>query len=198
MSADTVLSWAPYLSGSQVPAVQFALIVLATFVLEDAATVLAAIAAAGGGLTVPLALAALYSGIVLGDLGLYGLGRLSSQVRLLERFIPKSRRLQGRAWLEGRVFSVVFISRFIPGARLPTYTACGFVRGNLGQFALAAVVATSIWTSLLFGVSYKLGALLLPYLGAWRWVGAVGFAAVVILIGRTAARMQEATEGSPH
>ena len=195
MSADTILSWAPFLSASQIPGVQFALIVLATFILEDAATVLAAIAAAGGGLSVPLALAALYSGIVLGDLGLYGLGRLASRVSLLERFIPKSRRRQGRAWLEGRVFSVVFISRFVPGARLPTYTACGFVGGHLGQFALAAVVATSIWTSLLFGVSYKLGALLMPYLGAWRWAGAIGFAVMVVLIGRTAARLQEATEG---
>jgi membrane protein DedA with SNARE-associated domain len=174
------------------PVLQAALIVLATFVLEDAATVLAAIHAQSGAVPIPLALGALYAGIVLGDLGLYGLGRLSARVKLVARLIPPHRMRQGRDWLDGRVFQVVFISRFIPGARLPTYTACGFLRAGLGRFALAAVVATLIWTSLLFGVSLKVGALLMQYLGAWRWAGAIGFAGVVILLGRTAARLQAA------
>ncbi len=174
------------------PILQAVLIVLATFVLEDAATVLAAMHAQSGALSIPLALGALYAGIVLGDLGLYGLGRLSGRVPLIARWVPRDRMRQGRAWLDGRVFQVVFISRFIPGARLPTYTACGFLHAGLGRFALAAVVATLIWTSLLFGVSLKVGALLMEYLGAWRWVGAIGFAVVVILLGRTAARMQAA------
>lgn len=173
------------------PALQFVLILLATFILEDAATVLAAIDAADGGVPVKLALGALYAGIVLGDIGLYGCGRLSSRVRMLERFVPRSRRLKGSEWLDGRVFSVVFVSRFIPGARLPTYTACGFLRADLRQFIMAAVVATLIWTSILFAVAFHLGGLLMPYLGAWRWAGAVGFALVVILIGRTAVRFQE-------
>ncbi len=181
-----MLAWAGHS-----PALQFATIVLGTFVLEDAATLLAAIAVAEGAMAVPLALAALYAGIVLGDLGLYGLGRLSSRIAPLERFVPRRKRLRGHEWLDGRVFSVVFISRFIPGARLPTYTACGFLRADPRQFILAAVVATLIWTSLLFEAALHIGTLLLPYLGAWRWVGAIGFALVVILIGRTAVRLRE-------
>ena len=171
---------------------QMVLIVLGTFVLEDAATVLAAMQVQSGTVTLPAALLALYAGIVLGDLGLYGLGALSGQVPMVARWVPQSRMRQGREWLDGRVFKVVFISRFIPGARLPTYTACGFLHANLRRFALAAVVATLIWTSLLFTVSLKVGALLMEHLGVWRWAGAVGFALVIILAGRTAARMQEA------
>ncbi len=170
---------------------QAVMVVLGTFVLEDAATVLAAMQAQSGQLQIEVALAALYAGIVLGDLGLYGLGALSARVPMVARWVPPGRMRQGRAWLDGRVFRVVFISRFIPGARLPTYTACGFLHANLRRFALAAVVATLVWTSLLFGVSLKVGALLIEHLGAWRWAGAIGFAAVVILVGRTAARMQE-------
>lgn len=170
---------------------QGALIVLGTFVLEDAATVLAAMQAQSGAVPLRVALAALYAGIILGDLGLYGLGALSAQVPMVARWVPPSRMRQGRAWLDGKVFRVVFISRFIPGARLPTYTACGFLHANLRRFALAAVVATLIWTSLLFSVSLKVGALLMEHLGVWRWAGAIGFAVVVILVGRTAARMQE-------
>ena len=174
------------------PVLQAVMIVLATFVLEDAATVLAAMHAQSGGVSIPLALGSLYAGIVLGDLGLYALGRLSASVPFVSRWVPHDRMRQGRDWLEGRVFHVVFISRFIPGARLPTYTACGFLGASLRRFALAAVVATLIWTSLLFGVSLQVGAVLMQHLGEWRWAGAVGFAAVVILLGRTAARMQAA------
>ncbi len=174
------------------PVLQAAIIILATFVLEDAATVLAAMQAQAGALPLPLALGSLYAGIVLGDLGLYGLGALSGKVPMIARWIPASRKRIGREWLGDRVFHVVFVSRFIPGARLPTYTACGFLHASLRQFALAAIVATLIWTSLLFGVSLKVGALLMQYLGAWRWVGAIGFAVVMILIGRAAARLTEA------
>lgn len=171
---------------------QALLIVLGTFILEDAATVLAAMHAQSGGISLPLALGSLYAGIVLGDLGLYALGRLSTRIEFIARLVPQSRMRQGRDWLEGRVFSVVFISRFIPGARLPTYTACGFLKADIKRFALAAIVATLIWTSLLFGISLKVGAILMQYLGAWRWAGGIGFALAIILIGRAAARMQEA------
>ncbi len=176
----------------QSPALQAALIITGTFILEDAATVLAAMQAQAGAVSIPVALAALYAGIVLGDLGLYGLGRLSRTFGWLARLIPSYRRQQGRDWLGERVFQVVFVSRFIPGARLPTYTACGFLQANLGRFALAAVIATLIWTSLLFGVSLQVGALLMRYVGAWRWASMIGFAVVVVLIGRTAARLHEA------
>jgi membrane protein DedA with SNARE-associated domain len=171
---------------------QAALIVLGTFVLEDAATVLAAMHAQAGGIPVRVALAALYTGIVLGDLGLYGLGRLAAKLPWMARLVPPPNLRQGQNWLHRHVFKVVFVSRFIPGARLPTYSACGFLAADLRHFALAAVVATLIWTSLLFGVSMQVGALLMTYLGAWRWAGGVGFALVLILLGRTAARMQEA------
>jgi membrane protein DedA with SNARE-associated domain len=171
---------------------QAVLIVLGTFILEDAATVLAAMQVQSGNLPAGVALASLYAGIVLGDLGLYALGSLSRQVGWLRRLITPHRIQQGEDWLGGRVFKVVFISRFIPGLRLPTYTACGFLRTDWRRFALAAVVATLIWTSLLFTVSLKVGALLMEYLGTWRWAGAIGFALFVIVLGRTAARLQEA------
>lgn len=172
--------------------IQAVLIVLGTFVLEDAATVVAAMQAASGAIPVPVAVLSLYAGIILGDLGLYGIGALSARSPWIARLVPPSRRRQGRDWLDGRVFRVVFVSRFIPGMRLPTYTACGFLHAGLGRFALAAIVATVIWTSLLFGISLKIGAVLMNYLGVWRWAGAAGLAVVIFLAGRTAVRFQGA------
>jgi len=172
---------------------QAAAIIFGTFILEDAATVAAAMQVEDGALAAPLALASLYAGIVLGDLGLYGLGRLSAHVPWVARRLPPHRQETIRAWISGRIFKVVLVSRFLPGLRLPTYTTCGFVGANLRQFTTAAVVATLCWTSLLFGLSLKLGQLLMDHFGVWRWAGAAGFVVFLILAGRVvAAGVQEA------
>src|SRR5579863_6255445 len=144
-SIASLLAW----SSAHHPLLQAAAIILGTFILEDAATVLAAMQAQDGALSVPLALASLYIGIMLGDLGLYGLGRLSTKLPVVARCLPPHRTEAIRAWLDGRVFKVVLVSRFLPGVRLPTYTTCGFVGANLRQFTLAVVIATLCWTTLL-------------------------------------------------
>lgn len=168
-------------------------IIVGTFILEDAATVLAAMQAEAGAISVRVALISLYVGIILGDMGLYGLGRLAALVPRVRALLPPGRLEKGRRWANANVFRVVFISRFLPGARLPTYTACGFVGAGFLRFGLAAVLATLVWTSLLFTISMRIGAVLMNNLGPWRWVGAVGFAVVVVVIGRLAARL-----GSDH
>lgn len=172
------------------PLLQGLAIVTGTFILEDAATVLAAMQNQDGKITTSLALGSLYVGIVAGDLGLYGLGRLATLSSRVKRLLPPERRLKGRQWIEHRVFRVVFISRFIPGARLPTYTSCGYLHASFSRFALAAVAATSIWTTLLFLVARHVGQFLISHLGTWRWFGAVMFAVVIVLMGRLVARFQ--------
>ena len=169
-------------------------IILGTFILEDVATVLAAMRVDEGAIPGWVALIALYVGVVAGDLGLYGLGRLSARSRWIARLVPPERSRALGDWLRGRVFRVVLISRFLPGMRLPTYTACGFLRAGLGRFAAAAIVATLAWTTLLFGVSLRLGQVLIDHFGAWRWAGAAGFALTILLVGRLAARLQPAPQ----
>jgi membrane protein DedA with SNARE-associated domain len=166
-------------------------IVAGTFVLEDAATILAAAQVKAGAVPLHVALAALYVGIVLGDLGLYGLGWLASRFRWARRWAPERKARNSRTWIEAHVFRVVFISRFIPGARLPSYTACGFLHADFRRFALAAVVATLIWTSALFAVSLQVGEFLADHLGAWRWAGVLTFVLAVVIVGKLAARLHE-------
>ena len=112
---------------------QAAAIILGTFILEDAATVAAAMQVQDGGLSLWLALISLYVGIVLGDLGLYGAGRLSAHIPWIERHLPPNRQETIKAWISGRIFQVVLASRFLPGLRLPTYTTCGFVGADFGN-----------------------------------------------------------------
>ncbi len=171
------------------PVLQAGSIVLATFILEDAATILAAMQASAGTISIPLAIGSLYVGIVLGDAGLYGLGRLGALVPWLHRVLPPRPTEMMREWLQGRVFKVVLISRFLPGVRLPTYTACGFLGASFRPFILASMMATVFWTSGLFAVSMKIGDVLIAHFGVWRWAGIVGMIIFVVLAGRFATRL---------
>lgn len=168
---------------------QAATIILGTFILEDAATLLAAMQVASGALSLPLALVALYAGIVLGDLGLYGLGALSAKNHWAQRLVPRRRQDIAQGWVQRRVIPLVLVSRFVPGLRLPTYTTLGFLRAPLGQFALAAIAATLVWTSGLFFISLKLGMLMERYLGIWRWAGLAIFCVLLIVVGRFATHL---------
>ncbi|HQT61116.1 MULTISPECIES: DedA family protein [unclassified Acidiphilium] len=170
------------------PPLEITTIILGTFILEDAATLLAAMQVAAGAVSLPIALGSLYAGIVLGDIGLYWLGRLSGRHPWAHRLVPQRRRDIGRDWVSVRIIPVVVVSRFIPGLRLPTYTTCGFLRAPFLAFVAAAILATLAWTSLLFFVSLKLGALMVHYLGPWRWVGLAVFVVILIMVGRIAAR----------
>lgn len=167
---------------------QAAIIIAGTFLLEDAATLLAAMQVAAGAVSLSLALGALYAGIVLGDLGLYGLGALSARHPWAARLVPKRRQDIGHDWVSQRVIPLVIVSRFVPGLRLPTYTTLGFLRAPLAQFAAAAIGATLVWTSGLFYISLKLGLLMLRYLGIWRWAGLAVFCVLLIVVGRTASQ----------
>lgn len=173
------------------PALQAVAIIGGTFILEDAATIIAASQADAGAISLGLAVGALYVGIVLGDLGLYGLGRLAALFPWAQRWAPRPGLQRTRAWIQGNVFKTVFISRFLPGARLPTYTLCGFVQASFARFALAAIAATLIWTSLLFAVSLRVGGFLMAHLGAWRWAGVAVFVATILVAGRLASRITE-------
>jgi membrane protein DedA with SNARE-associated domain len=166
------------------PALQAAAVFLATFVLEDAATVIVAMQAQIGALSISLALGALYAGIVLGDLGLYGLGALAARLPVAARLLPPQRREVISSWLAGRIFRVVLISRFLPGVRFSAYTTCGYLRADLAQFALATALGTTVWTTGLFALSWRIGALLAAHFAEWRWVCAAGVITSMMVTGR--------------
>lgn len=165
-------------------------IIVGTFILEDATTIVAAMTADEGHLNIPLALVSLYIGVVVGDIGLYGLGRLGTRWAAAQRWLTLPKRDRGKEWFARNVVRTVMISRFIPGARLPLYTACGFFAAPFGRFALSAVAATLVWTTLLFGASMKIGGWMNAHLPDWRWAGIAGFILTMIFVGRLIARFQ--------
>ncbi len=163
-------------------------IIAATFVLEDAATVMVGILCADGTIPLAPALAALYVGIAGGDLVLYALGNLASRHSWARRLVPVRAYGNVQAWLRRRLITAVATARFLPGLRLPVYTTCGFLRMPLRRFATVVVAATAVWTTLLFGLSYAFGSWAADEIGPWRWPLGLLLAAVFILVTRFAAQ----------
>ncbi|MBK6386203.1 MAG: hypothetical protein IPF71_05015 [Rhodoferax sp.] len=56
-----------------------------------------------------------------------------------------------REQLQQRLFSAVLLARVIPGLRLVTYTASGFLRIPLLPFAGWVIFAVTLWTIDFFG-----------------------------------------------
>lgn len=159
-------------------------IIIGTFILEDPTTVLVGLLAASGVIAVPTALLSLYAGIVLGDLSLYGLGSLARSHPRLGRYVDHDIIAPLRVWLETRYVLTIFSVRFVPGLRLPTYTASGFFRSPLGPFIATAIGATAVWTTLLFSASYWYGNLTSTWLGWVRWALAGVVLLILFFIGR--------------
>ena len=162
----------------------FGAILVSTILVEDATAVIVGILAADGIVPIPIALAALYSGIVSSDLGLYWVGRIARSHPRLERYAEHEAAAPFRAWLETRYVLTIFCARFIPGARVPTYSSSGFFRSPFDTFVLVALGAASVWTTLLFSASFWFGNLTAHWIGPVRWGVALAALAGLFMLGR--------------
>ena len=144
----------------------------------------AALLAADGQIGVELALFALFIGIALGDMGLYGLGRYASTHPKARKWIEGKKGQNIAEWAERRTWSVVFASRFVPGLRLPTYVGAGFLKTPFLPFTLAVLSATALWTILLFSLVYLLGEHILSELGHGKWIVGALLALIIFFIER--------------
>ena len=130
---------------------------LTTLLLEDLAIAAGVAVAAQGLLSWPVSFAAVAGGIAAGDLGLYALGLGAHRwAWLRQRFVP-ARRERARDELTRRLASAVLLARVIPGLRLVTYTACGYLRVPPVAFGAWVLLAVVLWTAGLYGASVSIG-----------------------------------------
>jgi membrane protein DedA with SNARE-associated domain len=143
-------------------------IVLLSFVSEDAATISSALSIFGGPLNWPLGFATCFAGIWLGDLGLYSLARCLGKTILQSNWVA---RFADAAAIESsqKKFNqggslALFVSRFVPGTRLPTYLAAGLLSMPIGRFAVVTAFAAVLWIGGIFAITKLLGSQALIWL----------------------------------
>jgi len=164
MSVD---GWAAMLEMLRSPWLIALALAATTLLFEDLAIAFGVALAAQGAISWPLSIVAVGGGIALGDLGLYAAGLGATRVRWMGRWAPTqgSRSAGVRERLARGLGSAVLLARVIPGLRLVTYTACGFLRLPFGRFTAWVVLAVTLWTLALYAASLAAGAALAHALG---------------------------------
>jgi membrane protein DedA with SNARE-associated domain len=156
--------WTASLNGMAQPWVIGMVLALTTLLLEDVAIAAGVAVATQGALSWEWAFVAVAGGIALGDLGLYGLGMAAKRIGWLRRKYIEGREATAGHVLHRELVGAVMLARVIPGLRLLTYTACGFLRVPFVPFTAWVFLAVALWTGGLFWFSSAVGNLI-----AERW-----------------------------
>ncbi len=162
-----------------------------THVSEDATTITAGILIAEGTLSPATAFLGCFFGIFIGDglLYLVGLivGRPALKLPILRRMMTEEQVDHCARWFEENGLIVILTSRFLPGARLPTYFAAGLVGSSAAYFLVASAIAVALWTPLLLFVSWYFGDVLKALMEAhqqYYWPVMIGSIVIMIIAVR--------------
>src|SRR6266702_5986508 len=147
-------------------------IILLSFVSEDAATISSALSIFGGPISWPLGFAACFTGIWLGDLGLYSLARCAGKNVLRSRWLvrladPATITRCEETFAQNSAFTLI-ASRFIPGTRLPTYLAAGLFAMPARRFALITAIGALVWIGVFFAHTKLLGSQVLAWFAGFQ------------------------------
>ncbi len=161
-----------------------------TLIQEDLPTVSAALFAAVGRITWQAGYFGCFFGIWLGDALLYlaarGIGRPLLEKPWFRRWSNPEAVARSERWFSERGIWLLVGSRFVPGTRLPTYLAAGFLRQPFGRFLLVTGVTVAIWTMAIFLLAQAVGEALVPWLERWGGSGwiVLGLGVVFVILLR--------------
>ncbi|MGE5505263.1 MAG: hypothetical protein ACM31L_12635 [Actinomycetota bacterium] len=168
----------------QSPVLQAVLLFLATFVHEDTAILGGGYLVHGDEMTIATALAILVGGVVVGDLGIYGLGMLAARVRPLRRFADKWVDESRRTWLERNVVAAVWVCRLAPGVLFPTFLTCGFLALPFRRFAVGVIGSAVVYVPAMLALVLAVGGEALGRFGVWGWGGAAALVWALAMLRR--------------
>lgn len=167
---------------------------LMTFVLEDVALAGATALVLRGDVSFAAAATTCALGIALGDLCLYALGRI---FRTYGRSWPRTRLSSWVwAWLERKAsdksspFSArsmdlaVFVSRAVPGTRIPVYLAAGLTGFGIVRFSMLTAASVALWVSFVIAGGGSVFSVVASWSGNWIWAALVAVA-IALFVRRT-------------
>jgi len=137
------------------------LIIVATFISEDATVIAVGVLISAGTVDWGVGLIGCLAGIIVGDGGLWALGRFAGRRALrlpfVGEWIPESSLDRWGRWFDKHTIKAVFVARAAPGLRLPTYIAAGMLSKKTHGFLFWAALAAFVWTPILLVLAILLG-----------------------------------------
>ena len=165
------------------------LIAAATLLTEDLTCIAVGLVIAQGRIGYVPGAFACFCGIFFGDVLLYLMGRFIGRAamgrRPLRWWLTPARIDRASVWFQTKGMQVIFVSRFLPGFRVPTYFAAGVLKTHFLRFAIYFAVAVALWTPVLVGISMWAGhevAGSLESLGVWAVPGLIALALAIYFV----------------
>jgi pimeloyl-ACP methyl ester carboxylesterase/membrane protein DedA with SNARE-associated domain len=169
------------------------LFIVGTFVSEDLTTIAAGLMVAQGRIAFLPAALACSVGVFVGDLGLFlagrWLGRPVVERRPLSWFLSPASLDRASSWFERQGMKTIFLSRLMPGLRLPTYFAAGVLRTRFVTFALYFAISVLVWTPALVLVAVWIGEEAGAWIEHWGPWALVALIVGLVILERIVIRM---------
>lgn len=164
-------------------------IVLGTLISEDLTVIAVGLLIAAGKIDAGVAILACFLGIIIGDYGLWMIGRFAGRRALrwpiIRRILPEASVQRWGRVLDRHIAKTVFISRCLPGTRMPMYLAAGILAKRSGAFLFWVTVAVFLWTPFLLVIAAILGPKLLGFFGGvlhGPWAILASFIVLAVLL----------------
>lgn len=169
-------------------------IAVGTLVSEDMACIAAGLLAAEGVIPFAWALIGSFLGILIGDIGLYIIGRIGG-LGLLRRppfrwIIKEHQILQAEHLFKEHGAKLIFSSRLLPGSRLPIYAAAGVLNYSPWRFCLFMALAGGLSAIILVWGSRMLGDVVFEWLRIYK-AYAIPFVVAVLLLAWVGVKLFE-------
>lgn len=179
---------------------QSLLVVTGTCFLEDAARCAVALLVAAKQISWWLALASMTVGGMVGDIGLYLIGRFGTSFLVRQRWVDRTRLTWMEEYFRNHAIKTVLVSRFLPGARTMAFSAAGVIRYPFGRYLLLLSIAAFVQALIFLKLGVFIGERILPYLREplMRGVIVVGLILVGVLmhVGISCFRKRVAARGA--
>jgi len=148
------------------------LLAVSTIISEDLACIAGGLIVASGVIDFWFAVLGCFSGILIADVSIYLMGRWIGSPVLrwvpFRWFIKREDVERAKRLFRMRGAEIIFITRFLPGTRLPTYLVAGMLKTKFPYFLGYFLLAITIWTPMLVGLSALIGQPMLHYLQVYQ------------------------------
>ena len=163
-------------------------IVIATFLLEDLATITVAVLASHMVIDGSIALGAAVLGTIMGDVALYTVARWAGHLPFVQRWHRRPVLARVITWTRTHALAMLVIARFTPGLRFPVFAGAGVIGMPVAPFFVTVTITTLIWTPGLYYAATRLDMAGLQQPGGLGWLFAVALGGATLVAAHLISR----------
>lgn len=128
------------------------------FIQEDAAVIGAATASLAGLAPNLYIFGAILAGLTASDIWKYWIGHFARRHVWAHKFAEKPGVSVAGDLVRNELAKTLFMARYVPGTRIPTYVACGFFKVHYGKFVVLVILTAFTYVLVSFALFHTVGA----------------------------------------